>query len=570
MRRGIVLLCGLILLVCWGGMSAADYINLKAHDVTSDNGALSGFGSISLGGITRTEWGTLSYDNIVITGGTIDNTTITLIDNSVVPAKLRHTTTPDNTLFYRGDGEWGDPGVDVQTQLDAKQDESSNLIILSNPTIWRLFYSNGSSAITELPFGVDNLCLRSTGVSTAPVWEACGSGGVASLDNTTMDNTVIGDTTPAAGSFTTLSTSTISNTEFNYLDNVSSNIQDQFTGKASLVDPVFTNNITVDNVATAAQFATTCLASDNNCGLNIDNDGDAVNPTTGLIAYNKAVGALQRYNGASWDNVSTGSSTIADNSVAPIKLQSSAGDRTSDYYYRGDGAWGIPASGITVVDTAPVSPVEGDAWLLTTDSTLYIRGAAGTYSLSGFSYVADNTSGYSYTDSFNRANADPASGSWTTAGTAGNLQIIGNEMASRLSTDGVSRWSGGAFTDNQYSQITIKQIPTTGGDIGPCVQVQDNAATKGYCVDITNSTTASISRWDSLSTVVKLGADITGTFANTDVIRLDIDPSGNITLYQNSISIATRGPDTTYTGGYAGIYIGGSTPRADDWAGGDR
>ena len=194
-RLGLLAILLALLCSLGAGEGVADYVNYRVHNLTSDNGALSGFGSITLGGETRTEWGTISYDNVAITGGTIDNTTVTLIDNSVLPTKLRYTTTPDNTLFYRGDGEWADPGVDFQTQLDGKQAYDADLAVLSFPTTWRIFYSNGSQAITELALGADNTCLQSNGASVAPSWGTCGTGGggTTSLpwDNITSTPTTI-------------------------------------------------------------------------------------------------------------------------------------------------------------------------------------------------------------------------------------------------------------------------------------------------------------------------------------------------------------------------------------------
>jgi hypothetical protein len=129
----------------------------------------------------------------------------------------------------------------------------------------------------------------------------------------TIDNTVIGGTTPVAGTFTTgefssLSVGAVDNTEIGYLSGVTSAIQTQITAKAPIVDPTFTNNVTVDNTLTAQIFVSNCLAADNNCFINIDSEGDGTCTAEGEMRFNRALSVLRRCNsGLTMDNVSGGS-----------------------------------------------------------------------------------------------------------------------------------------------------------------------------------------------------------------------------------------------------------------------
>lgn len=121
------------------------------------------------------------------------------------------------------------------------QTADTDLATLAAPTAWRVFYSNGSSVMTQLALGADGTFLESNGASAAPAFRTMTSddltdvASIAMLDeaesitanwvNTTnpwadnevvdaltisggtVNNTVIGGSTPAAGAFTTITAS---------------------------------------------------------------------------------------------------------------------------------------------------------------------------------------------------------------------------------------------------------------------------------------------------------------------------------------------------------------------------
>lgn len=263
----------------------------------------------------------------------------------------------------------------VQSQLDTKQMADTDLSVLSFPTAWRLFYSNGSSAITELALGASgtyltsqgalsapvfaaldadlltlatptawrlyysgasgysalafgdvDLCLKSGGISSAPTWGACGTGGggtTTSLpwdnitgtpttivgygitdamvsDNVaitggTIDNTAIGSTTPAAGAFYTLERGSVSDTEFSYLDGLTGAIQGQLDGKQALDNGTFTDEVT------ASQFNST--GTDNTHYINVANTGapNSGTETVGDCYYDNTTTAWLCWDGNSWE-----------------------------------------------------------------------------------------------------------------------------------------------------------------------------------------------------------------------------------------------------------------------------
>jgi hypothetical protein len=199
----------------------------------------------------------------------------------------------------------------IQTQFDTKQAYHANLATFSALDQWRLLYSNGSSQTSQLAFGTDNQCLISTGQYSTPEWGACGTGsGDYDADNVaitggTIDNTVIGGGTSAAGTFSSLTRGTVSNTEFGYLDGVTSAIQTQFNLKRALDNVTFTSMgvATFDNEVVGTQFTST--GADNTHYIHVGNSAapftceDTVEKR-GACYYDNGVSSWLCCNGTSW------------------------------------------------------------------------------------------------------------------------------------------------------------------------------------------------------------------------------------------------------------------------------
>lgn len=101
-------------------------------------------------------------------GGTVD-TSGTPVTNDI--ARF----TDADTIEGRSYAEFkADLDLEVDTDLQAYD---ADLDTLSSPTAWRVFYSNGSSVLTELVLGANGTYLRSTGASSAPTFTTpAGSG----------------------------------------------------------------------------------------------------------------------------------------------------------------------------------------------------------------------------------------------------------------------------------------------------------------------------------------------------------------------------------------------------------
>ncbi|MEY2701598.1 MAG: hypothetical protein RLY43_231, partial [Bacteroidota bacterium] len=93
-------------------------------------------------------------------------------------------------------------------------------------------------------------------------------GSVITATSGTIDGTVIGGTTPAAGTFTSLTRGDVSDTEFSYLNGVTSAIQTQFS---NILDG--TTNFTLLDVDNLRFNGNTASTTDTNGDFNLDPDG---------------------------------------------------------------------------------------------------------------------------------------------------------------------------------------------------------------------------------------------------------------------------------------------------------
>lgn len=80
--------------------------------------------------------------------------------------------------------------------------DSTNLYKVATATPYTLMYIDGTGTLQFLAFTGTNQCVTVTGPTGALALGPCG--GVASLDNTTMDGTEVGQTDPDLGTFTVL------------------------------------------------------------------------------------------------------------------------------------------------------------------------------------------------------------------------------------------------------------------------------------------------------------------------------------------------------------------------------
>lgn len=172
------------------------------------------------------------------------------------------------------------------------------------------------------------------------------TGYIISMDNVsitggTIDNTVIGGTTSAAGTFSsltatsdatipdaiTMGSNVVTGSKLIYTDNVTSDIQAQINLKAPAASPSFTGTATFSGEIVTTQLTTT--GGDNTHFVNVANYGNPDNTATGNCYYSLTTLGWLCYNGSSWAGAAA--TTIAwDNITSKAALP-----QTKDFVIKG-------------------------------------------------------------------------------------------------------------------------------------------------------------------------------------------------------------------------------------------
>jgi hypothetical protein len=125
----------------------------------------------------------------------------------------------------------------------------------------------GTTNADDLVSGTVAIARGGTASGTAAAARAAlGTDNAANIDGTKggLDNVIIGATTPAAGSFSSLTRGTVSDTEFSYLDGVTSAIQTQINLKANSASPTLTGPDTIPAAFSFTDQTGVALGSTNN------------------------------------------------------------------------------------------------------------------------------------------------------------------------------------------------------------------------------------------------------------------------------------------------------------------
>jgi hypothetical protein len=172
------------------------------------------------------------------------------------------------------------------------------------------------------------------------------------------------------------------------------------------------------------------------------------------------------------------------------------------------------------------------------------------------------------TDNFNRANANPIGGNWTTGFNGIALKLLSNGCMS--SETGGARdnayWNADAFDSDHYSQIKIAALNGTSLAQGPTVRVQSGAQTfyQANC----STTTISLRKFVA-GTITTIGEDKAIAVAAGDIIRLAVFGSV-LEVSLNGIVVRTGQDASIPSGGAPGIHItGNANTIVDDWEGGN-
>jgi len=167
------------------------------------------------------------------------------------------------------------------------------------------------------------------------------------------------------------------------------------------------------------------------------------------------------------------------------------------------------------------------------------------------------------TDDFNRGDANPIGGNWTTVTGQGDVAIVSNQAVGGNGGGGaVARWNADTFSDDQYCQAKIQTI-----DGASLLTRVPSSAFDGYLLYMAGSGDVRIYRMDAGSAIGPLS---TPNFAYVvgDTVKLTSVGSTH-TAYKNGVAQANPATDATHTSGSPGINFNNSSSALDDWEGGN-
>jgi len=461
-----------------------------------------------------------------------------------------------------GTGSWVDnggrtryfiSGIDIPFSYDNNiKIGNTNLYNLSSAVIgnWNLLYTNGSGTITVIALDNAGLCFKSNGPANIPVWGDCGSGGGGSynpaavaITGGTIDGIYLGLNTRIPGVSVDGNISLYNSSSANFFGASGGAWSSSFYYDGSTID-------TMLHRTTSSGSA----VSDNVPMYQIQ-----VRYTgSGTVSPTKVVLRVKDYGTPLLDVMGNGAI------IAYGTVHATAGVTTSvaDGYRR-----------LNICNTGGVgaflfTPQAGD--LACSDNVYYVY-AGGSWATLGSTGTGggDNTvTKMSVTDDFNRANANPVGTPWVQLdNNVANIRIISNEAACGAG-GGIAYYGDNTFASNQYAQVKITSVVTAAENGGPVVRAQNSGGGNAYVLFVTDATTAKV--YKTIAGVwTQLGANCSGTFAQNDILRLEVSGS-TLTPKLNGTAISgCERTDTVLTVGRPGAYMDGADWRLDDWAGGD-
>ena len=215
------------------------------------------------------------------------------------------------------------------------------------------------------------------------------------------------------------------------------------------------------------------------------------------------------------------------------------------------GTQGIATPGLTFAGSAINPPASG----FTASRNISFPDNSGVIPVSGY-----QNSAY---DNATRANGAIGS-NWTV--TNNGINISSNNFVGTASTNDVAYWAVNAFSPAQFSQVTLTALNGTTDFPGTAVLLSGSGgATHGYnCVE--DTTNIFIQKIAGTGNTTLTSSATTG--AAGDILRLEVDNSGNLTCYKNGASTLTVN-DTSYTSGSPGLFLFGTVATSKNWSGGN-
>jgi hypothetical protein len=180
------------------------------------------------------------------------------------------------------------------------------------------------------------------------------------------------------------------------------------------------------------------------------------------------------------------------------------------------------------------------------------------------------------TDNFNRANANPIGGNWTTAPSHSAIQLLSNvaQDSADSGTDNSAYWNANTFPNDQYSQCNVTDSlssETAECGPGPMCRCSTSAPRNLYRVIFSPGATQNLHFEKYAANSYSPIGGFTVTMNNGDLLKLQVQGT-TLTAFVNGSSVATT-TDSSVTSGPAGLAFSscpsGTTVTFDNWEGGD-
>jgi hypothetical protein len=180
------------------------------------------------------------------------------------------------------------------------------------------------------------------------------------------------------------------------------------------------------------------------------------------------------------------------------------------------------------------------------------------------------------TDDFNRANADPIGGNWTTITGQGNLKIVSNAVTFSVNNDSGIRYNTGTWPDDQYSQVKITDVggtSTTG--FGPVVRCASGAYTCYGLYVCASGVASDVVLYKRVAGAFTSLATRTQTYSAGDTFRIEAQGSTLRILYKAAAvsdftQLGASFTDAVVSSGNPGIAYSSAVTSGsvDDWEAG--
>lgn len=174
-------------------------------------------------------------------------------------------------------------------------------------------------------------------------------------------------------------------------------------------------------------------------------------------------------------------------------------------------------------------------------------------------------------DTFNRANANPIGGNWTTGSGDGAMQITSNAAWPADNTlDSQAYYNAVTWPADQWSEVAVTS-GTIGGGTGFGVSARKSAAAAThYRLVVDRNASNNIELAKVVAGAFTLIWDRTSAYSDGDVIRLEVQGT-TLRAYRNGTQIGADSTDSGIATGNAGIMYSSTDTAAkgDNWNGGD-